>query len=278
MKNYKKTIKLFLMDGNPDERIICELTNWDGIAYKIPRAMLKESQKLQYINNTGVYLLLGEKEDYPCVYVGEAENLFIRMSQHLIDEKEFWTECILFTRKDNSLNKAHVKYIENILYSEAKKSAKYEVDNSTIPTQSSLSEFEEAEMEEIVDNIKMLTNAMGYKVFSTNKEKTIQENKRLYLKIGKVQGTGAVTNDGFVVYAGSNISNTIAEKSYNKGYRKIRERLLEEGIINKDTRKFVEDYTFKSPSAAAAVLMGYNQNGLLDWKNKDGKTLKELGY
>ena len=171
---YQKTIKLFLQDGDPNERIICELSNWDGIAYKIPKAMLKESKGLKYISNTGVYLFFGEKEEIPYAYVGESENLYDRLIQHLNDDKDFWTECVAFTRKDNSLNKAHIKYIENILYKEAKKAARYEVDNGLTPTQSSLSEYEEAEMKEIIDNIKMLTNSLGYKVFSyTEKKKWI---------------------------------------------------------------------------------------------------------
>jgi len=33
---------------------------------------------------------------------------------------------------------------------------------------------------------------------------------------------------------------------------------------------------FSSPSAAAAVIHGGHANGLTVWKNKDGKTLKEL--
>ena len=51
---YKKTISIFLYDINPDERIICELKNWDGISLKIPRTMVKESNNLEYISNTGV--------------------------------------------------------------------------------------------------------------------------------------------------------------------------------------------------------------------------------
>jgi hypothetical protein len=34
---YGKTIKLFLMDADPDGRVICELSNWTGKAYRIPR-------------------------------------------------------------------------------------------------------------------------------------------------------------------------------------------------------------------------------------------------
>ena len=37
-----------------------------------------------------------------------------------------------------------------------------------------------------------------------------------------------------------------------------------------------DDYIFSSPSAAAAIVLGRNANGLTEWKLKDGKTLKEF--
>jgi hypothetical protein len=40
--------------------------------------------------------------------------------------------------------------------------------------------------------------------------------------------------------------------------------------------EFVRDVQFSSPSAAAAVIEGGSANGLVEWKTKDGVTLKEL--
>lgn len=37
-----------------------------------------------------------------------------------------------------------------------------------------------------------------------------------------------------------------------------------------------EKQLFSSPSYAAAFVLGMNTNGRTDWKDKDGKTLKEL--
>jgi len=38
----------------------------------------------------------------------------------------------------------------------------------------------------------------------------------------------------------------------------------------------VSDQVFKSPSAAAAILLGRNANGLSEWKDSSGTTLKLL--
>jgi hypothetical protein len=46
MKKFGKTIKLFLIDGEPNGRMTCELSNWTGKAYRIPRILVKESRSL----------------------------------------------------------------------------------------------------------------------------------------------------------------------------------------------------------------------------------------
>jgi len=43
-------------------------------------------------------------------------------------KKEFWNECLAFVSKDNNLNKAHVKYIENKLYNYVLKAERYIID------------------------------------------------------------------------------------------------------------------------------------------------------
>ena len=50
------------------------------------------------------------------------------------------------------------------------------------------------------------------------------------------------------------------------------ETLVEEG----EHLKFTRDTEFSSASAAANVVHGGSANGLLAWKGKGGKTLKEL--
>lgn len=39
---------------------------------------------------------------------------------------------------------------------------------------------------------------------------------------------------------------------------------------------FTKDTQFTSPSAAAAVIHGGSANGLIVWKSRDGKSLKQL--
>ena len=276
---FGKTIKIFLIDGEPNGRMTCELSNWSGKAYKIPRIKVKDCIDRNDLVSTGVYLLLGKNEEGKELdYIGEAESILKRLNQHL-NQKDFWNEAIVFISKDENLNKAHVKYLENRLHNIAHSAKRYKVENSIIPTQSSISESDRAEMEEFVENIKMLVNTLGHKVFDEKRDfKPKQKVEIFAIKAARgADGQGEPTSDGFVVLKGSKAASTIVN-SMTPSFVKLRQKLIDEGVlVNKiEYFEFSDDYIFSSPSTAAVMVMGRNANGLSEWKLKDGKTLKEF--
>ncbi len=276
---FGKTIKIFLIDGEPNGRMSCELSNWSGKAYKIPRIKVKDCIDRTDLITTGVYLLFGKDEEgKDLVYIGEAESILKRLNQHL-NQKDFWNETVVFISKDENLNKAHVKYLENRLHDIALKAKRYKVENSITPTQSSISESDRAEMEEFIENIKMLVNTLGHKVFDEKRDvKPKQKLETFSIKAARgADGHGEPTSDGFVVFKGSKAASTIVN-SMTPGFIKFRQKLIDEGmLINKiEYFEFSDDYIFSSPSTAAVIVMGRNANGLSEWKLKSGKTLKDF--
>ncbi len=182
----------------------CELSNWTGKAYKIPRIKIKDCSDRDDLVSTGVYLLFGKDEDdSDQVYIGEAESIIKRLNQHLT-QKDFWHESIVFISKDDNLNKAHIKYLENKLYEIAKTANRYKIENNIIPAQSSISEPDRAEMEEFIENIKMLVNTLGHKVFDDKRElKPKQKRNTFFIKVARgADAQGEPTSDGFVVLKG----------------------------------------------------------------------------
>lgn len=277
---FGKTIKIFLIDGDPNGRMSCELSNWTGKAYKIPRIKVRECNDRADLSNTGVYLLLG-RDDYGTeqAYVGEAENTLKRINQHL-NEKDFWNEVIVFISKDENLNKAHIKYLEHRLHDLAVATNRFQLQNSTIPTKSSISESDQAEMEEFLDNVKILVNALGHKIFEERREfkaKLKQQDVFLIAAARGANAQGAPTSEGFVVFKGSKVAiSTVA--SYTPSMTKLRQNLIDARkiIANGSELELAEDYIFGSPSTAACVVMGRSANGLTEWKLANGQTLK--GY
>lgn len=277
---FGKTIKIFLIDGDPNGRMSCELSNWSGKAYKIPRIKVKDcSDREDLTTSTGVYLLFGKDDDgKDQVYIGEAETILKRLNQQLTS-KDFWNETIVFISKDDNLNKAHVKYLENRLHEIAKSANRYKVDNSIVPTQSSISESDKAEMEEFIEYIKLLVNTLGHKVFEEKREfKPKQKQATFFIKAARgVDGQGEPTSDGFVVFKGSKAAATIVN-SMTSNFITYRQKLIDEGVLvdKGEFFEFTDDYIFSSPSTAAVMVMGRNANGLTEWKSKDGKTLKDF--
>ncbi|MFN3641086.1 MAG: GIY-YIG nuclease family protein [Flavobacterium sp.] len=276
---FGKTIKIFLIDGDPNGRMSCELSNWSGKAYKIPRIKVKDCSDRDDLTSTGVYLLFGKDNDgKDQVYIGEAESILKRLNQQLTS-KDFWNETIVFISKDENLNKAHIKYLENRLHEIAKSANRYKVDNSIIPTQSSISESDRAEMEEFIEYIKMLVNTLGHKVFDEKREfKPKQKQATFFIKAARgADGQGEPSSDGFVVFKGSKAAATIVN-SMTPNFITYRQKLIDEGVLadRGEYLEFTDDYIFSSPSTAAVIVMGRNANGLTEWKSKDGKTLKEF--
>jgi len=278
-----KTIKIFLADGEPDGLRFVELSNWVGQALVIPRNKLKHVKERSEFNKPAVYFLIGKDSDnisIPIVYIGEAENLWKRLSSH-DDNKDFWQVVVSFVSKDNFLTKAHVKFLESrclSLATDAKRSTLKNESESSLP---SLSESDIAEAEEFLENLQILTASIGYPIF----QKIIPKEQKdsldpLFACTGKgVSATGRLTNDGFVVYKGSTASvNQSKTSSDRDSHRRLVEKLLDTKYIEKkgEVYLFTKDYIFNSPTASAEVVLGYLASGWEKWKTEKGQTLKDF--
>jgi hypothetical protein len=284
LKKFGKTIKLFLVDGEPNGRMTCELSNWTGKAFKIPRRKIKDSIDRPELTNTGIYILFGKSDKLDkkgLAYIGEAEEIYKRLIQQL-SSKEFWTEAIVFVSKDENLNKAHIKYLESRIYEMAIEINRYDILNHQIPTKSSISESDQAEMEEFLENVRLLVNTLGYNIFEEIRQKAEdgidEELNTFYIEAARgANAKGQMTNEGFAVLKDSEIA-TSTTKSFPENLKNLRNELIKQGVIKnrEDKLIFKDDYLFSSPSSAAAIVMGRSANGLTEWKLKDGKILKAV--
>lgn len=275
---FNKTIQMCIFDGNPNGRIMCELSNWNGRVYKISRNDLSEFANRPDCEYTGVYFLFGKDEDNKdTVYVGEAEKMLVRLKQHLKDHN-YWNDCVVVISKDNILNKAHVKYLENKFYTLAVDAKRSSIINNTVPTCSSISEFDESMLTEFIENARLLVNTLGYKVFDKIDTSVVEkENSDTIFHIAAARGAdakGLLVPDGFMVIKGSKIAkDTVPSMASN--LVNLRNIMLEKNIINQEF-VFVTDYIFTSPSLAAAIVMGRNANGRTEWKNINNKSIKDI--
>lgn len=286
-----KNINLFLIDGTATGRIKCTLANWTGVAYKIPRTELDKCKDRGELSQSGVYFLFGtsDQSDENIVYVGQAgvrkngEGILCRLIEHKRNlDKDYWTEAVVFTTSNNSFGPTEISYLENRFCGLAVEAKRYIVKNGNDPTSGNITEEKESELEEFIDYAKIVMGTLGHKLFEPLTEKidpidVVPEKESILFFKRKSRKSGLLiearckqTNEGFVVLKGSLIE-TIDSERIPPGIKEKRKKanIDENGILQ-------EDVLFKSPSYAAAFVIGGHVNGLTEWKTKDGLSLKEI--
>lgn len=281
------------MDGTPNRRIKCTLSNWTGVAYRIPRTELEKCKGRNDISQSGVYFLFGTSDQTGenVIYIGQAgirkngEGILYRLQEHKRNpDKDYWTEAVVFTTSNNSFGPTEISYLETRFCALAIEAKRYTVKNGNDPTPGNITEEKESELEEFIDNSKIVMGTLGYKVFEKlaetkelpqqiempNDNDLLLHLKRKSKKSGLIiEANCKQTNEGFVVLKGSHIE-IIDSDSIPPAIKETRKKapIDQNGILQ-------EDILFRSPSYAAAFVIGGHANGLIEWKTENGKTLKE---
>ncbi|PAK77018.1 GIY-YIG nuclease family protein [Acetobacter fabarum] len=287
-----RSLELFYIDGHPDGMITAELFNWTGHVFVTPRTRLTEALRREEAGYAGVYLLLGEKDGQDFAYIGEAEDLGVRLKQHAAaSDKDWWETAVLVSASANRLNKAHVKYLEARLIVMAREIGHTPLHNGNSPKPPGLTEADIAKMEAFLASLMVVLPAIRVDMFiqrsrpagssrpvpafeaSQGEEtETTPETVRFVLHKPRIDLTAkAVFQDGeFIVEAGSQArSDWQREDSAQAGsYKPLHDELVRSGILQMagTHRVFTKDYAFRSPSAAAAVVFGHSVSGPAAWK------------
>lgn len=277
MSKRGQSLELFYIDGVPDGMLTAEIFNWTGHVLCTPRISLAEALKRKEANFAGVYLLVGDSEtsNLPRVYIGESDNVASRIRNHDA-KKDWWTQAILITSSANSLNKAHVRYLESRLLEEAHSANRMVIENGTRPEKPLLSESATANMEQFFENILVVLPALRFDGFiiktraSANRSAESNSSEtaasfKLQLANGEVKATAKQLGNEFVVQAGSFGRSEWIGVQHN--YEKLFDELVDSGlyVLEDGRRVFTKSYAFTSPSAAGAVLTGRATAGPKVW-------------
>ena len=291
--SFGKIIKLYLKDGTATGIKFAEIINHTILAISCPRIRLAELITVPAAQKPGVYFLFGEDEasGEPKAYIGESENALERLKDHIIN-KDFWNVVVFISSKDENLTKAHVRHLESRLIQIAQSSKRYKTDNANQSQGSSLPESDIVAMEEFLTHIKLLLGSLGHTILEEppgeNTKKTalsvmplIADNgaatTELSLFMSNIRASAIQTEEGFVVLEGSEAAKEHTN-SLQPGYRALREKLINDGVLEPAGDKYIfsQNTLFTAASPAGAIVVGYNMNGPQNWKDKAGKTLKEI--
>ncbi|NNN22063.1 MAG: GIY-YIG nuclease family protein [Acidimicrobiales bacterium] len=295
--NNGKSIKIFLVDGSAGGMLTAEIGNWTGHVIVTPRSVLQRLFEREESKRTGVYFLIGDyvnddSTEETAVYIGESDNVGERLKKHALPVdrggKDFWDRAIVLTSKDSNLTKAHARYLESRFISIAKQARRSVVTNGTDPDSISLPESDKSDMENFISEAQVLLPVLGVSVFRVidpSRRSTGNISDTTFTPIfelspsnRKVVAKMQIVDGEFVVLKGSTTTKTWT--SVKTSYSGLRKKLEEDGILelsdDADVKRFVQDYAFSSPSAAAAVVLGRAANGRTEWKEpKTGLKLVE---
>ena len=293
MAKRSKNINMFLIDGEVTGKIKCTLSNWTGVIYKIPRIQLGDLKSRDEMRQSGIYFLFGRDEDKQkdVTYIGQAttrkngEGVLLRIQELTRDiHADYFNDVIILTTQNNSFGPTEISYLENKFTQLAKEAGRYIVKNGNDPNPGNVTEEKESELDEIVENTLMIIGTLGYRVFVPMTKKVSQDltdNHSTYLYLKRktkksnkvIEATCERTTEGFVVLEGSQVE--IKDSPYlPASLKEMRQNLIASRVIQDGV--LTEKQLFSSPSYAAAFLLGMQTNGRTDWKDQDGRTLKEL--
>lgn len=275
------TLKVFLAFGDPKRLRTAELSNWTGKAICGPRSEIDKILEREESECSGVYFLTGidPESNKSAIYIGEAETVRKRLRSHVA--KEFWNTVSFFMSKDESLTKAHIKYLEGRLIDIAKAADRVVVLNA-VGSGAKLPESDREDMEIFLQKIQQILPILGIEAFvssADNSDEDEKERQLLHCNIKGLKATGYLHPNGMIVTEGSQA--VLNERASAQNWPSVllqRNKLIEDGILipARDAYVFTKNTEFSSPSAAAAVIHGGSANGLTAWVNSEGISLKKM--
>ncbi len=292
MTNSQQTlIHVTLLAGEPPWIRIASIPHHDVQAILIPRNKLSEAEQHSEWNRLAVYLLFGKSEETaePAVYIGQTDTAWERLSNHN-RTKDFWkTAIVVISKTEDGLTHDDIQWLEWRCIQKAKEINSFVVHSGRDPDEPSIIDSMKGGMSVFFNSLCTLVSILGYPVFEPEENidpppvrgtlplTDLSTNEVFYCRGKHADATGAFVEDGFVVRKGS-IARLDIVPSAIETVGPMQRKLRESGILVEEegNLRFTRDHLFLSPSGAAAIVLGRNADGWIEWENKDGKPLNEI--
>ncbi|UVC12655.1 GIY-YIG nuclease family protein (plasmid) [Rhizobium sp. TH2] len=291
-QSFGRTIQLFLVDGTANGLIVATLHGWTGSLVVSRQSTFDKLLKRNELDKTGVYILYGPDTEDPLrmrAYIGEADIVKERIGTSA-GNHAFWELAVAITTSDDALTKGHVRYLEARLWELAQTAGRVSLANSQQPSadRRRLPEADKANMEAFLSNLRTVLPVVGFDLLKplpgvSNSQKILQaepftstilspEVPRFEIKHKTGITAYAMEQDGdFVVMTGSETRKDTGHLLGN--YGELSADLIKRGVMTVGTTGdryvFTQPWPFKSPSAAATIVLQRSANGRKEWKLED---------
>lgn len=287
-----------------------EVPNWAGIILIIPK---DEYQKLVVYDDTrnlvvksGVYILTGvvtvnnsnngSEKEIEKIYIGESDNVFNRIEQHVKNANRDFESVLMILSKDDYLTKTHILYLESRLIELVAQAKRVRLDNGKVTSIPYTGSSTKRTIETFLQYLQVVLPLIGYtfllpisklivpQIEQQSNLDVTPEQQQIKLvfeyqtrdKI-EIKAHGIYSDGQLVVESGAILIKADA-LSIPTSSKRIKTELLDRNLlVEKDTKTWIlkEPYTFTSLSTAAGTLTGRSLNGRDYWKLANGKSFGE---
>lgn len=251
------------------------------------KSHIKDVEKIPFTDRNAIYFLFnltdGDENNFQSVYIGQSENGISRVKNHVVN-KDFWQFCLMFVTDNNKFDKTCIDYLEYDFIQKFRKSEFHLINKQLrekMPTVDTT--FQKPILDSYIEQIVFLLSANGIEI--SEERKVVHAREKLYQAQGAIEAKLYIHDGKFILKAGSIIKKP-AEKSKNRNdngahYRRFSAKFQDfidnnqAEQLNEFEAKTTVDITFSSPSTAAVMCSGTNQNGWLFWKGLEEERFKE---
>ena len=269
-----KKLEIIYYNGQPDGIRSIRKHLSTMTTYVIPRPLFTEAKKITGINRPGIYYLINESDDNKIaqIYIGQTRNGVIRLDDHN-RSKDFWNKAIMFLADSKTFTLDMISGLEEYAIVKAHEAKRYAVENSVKPKYE-IDEYDLPLIEEVYEEIQFIMATQGYKM--DNAKSKLNEASVFHTTRNGIKAYGVYDGDKFLVIEDSQI-NMLKEVPFAK-LANQRNEALKNGDIVMENGIYIlkKSMEFSTPSGAACFVLGASQNGGVEWKNADGKTLDEI--
>lgn len=287
MAGLKESLEITIEHGTEEGTLICSLKGWDCEIYRISRDELSAYTNNSKLKECGIYFLVGEYDGAPSVYVGQANSrdngkgVLGRVMEHDRASEAYWNTALLLHSTSNGLYPTELNYLERSFWNKVKMSS-FKVMNASKPALGNYAESTEIAMDKFIASAEMIIRILGYRFLDAmpktapESPETIPGKIQFFIKRkGKVPGRDidavCVIKEGkFVVLKGSLVATVPRDSNHQKNYNhsKYADLIDQKGILR-------QDIAFDSVSGSSAFVIYGSSNGNVDWKDSEGKPIKD---
>jgi hypothetical protein len=269
----EKKIEILQLINEPCPKFIHMPGKSLSVIYSPSSSLRLLMNKLNEFNGCGVYILKYDPTDderfTEKVYIGAAEHLKVRLSNHYSDEYKDFKECvIIISTRENGLTKVHIRNMASKLYKIVKNYGNAELFQKR-PAESGLSVSDQIVVDEFIELLKTTLPLCGFNCLApaTIESNNIDGLEKFTIKRKDIEAAMVIKDNNYVV-----LKDSTARVSDHEFYSRklIYKLLLNNNIKMSDDKKtylFLKNTIFKSPSAAASVVLGVSASGNENWSN-----------